>query len=66
MGSVAAELAMIEEGGAAVFEQLGMRTDEIAERAATVILQGLGLGAKEATKLAHRPLPAFESPRALA
>jgi AcrR family transcriptional regulator len=64
MGSVAAGL-MIERGRAAAFEQLGLGTEKIPERAAAVLLQGLGLSAREAAKIAHRALPPFESPRAL-
>jgi len=38
----------------------GADTKQLAERAATTVLRGLGLPAGEATKIARRPLPALD------
>lgn len=65
MATVAAEAA-VAEAGATAAEQLGFDTKDLATRAAAVILRGLGLRRDEATRIAARPLPVFESPPAFA
>jgi AcrR family transcriptional regulator len=42
-------------------EQTGLDTQSLAERTAATVLQGLGLAATEASRVARRRLPAFEA-----
>lgn len=60
IGSVALEVTGPE--ASAFFRPHGMSTKNLGERAAASLLHALGLTAKEAAKVASRPLPPFEWP----
>lgn len=63
LGSIATEMQIGSPHGpqAAPLKELGFSRDNLPERAATVLLQTLGLGRAEADRIAHRLLPTVES-----
>lgn len=67
-GTVLAAIAVDLYGDAPVgpdvsaLGELGLRSKDFPERAATVLLQTLGIGRAEANKIARRPLPVVDSP----
>ncbi|MDR3418486.1 MAG: TetR/AcrR family transcriptional regulator [Nevskia sp.] len=63
LASVAVELQLGELQTpeiAALKQQLGFSSDNLAERAAALVLQTLGVSRGEAEKIAYRPLPTVE------
>lgn len=60
MGTIAAELVPAEDA-ATHRRGAGPGSKDLAERAATMVLQGLGLAPDEAAEIARRPLSEFEA-----
>lgn len=58
LGAIAAELQFEDEQG--LLKQLGLDADNIPERAATVLLNNLGLPFDQAQRIAQRPLPVVD------
>jgi len=59
MGSIAVQIGVADQGGA-LGERFGVSFENLDQRAATAVLQGLGLAAREAKTIAKRRLPALE------
>lgn len=60
LGAISAELEIAERRDA--LTRLGMDATNIPDRAAAVLLHGLGLSFEQAQKIAQRPLPVVEAP----
>lgn len=59
MGTIASQLGAAGEGSK-LLDQFGMSAQNLDQRSAAALLQGLGLPAREAKAIAKRPLPALE------
>ena len=59
--SVGLQLASSQQPQSSILKELGSNPEGLPERAATKVLEALGLGRAEAQKIANRPLPAPES-----
>lgn len=59
MAAVAMQ-ASLHGDGSKLLEQSGLSAQNLDQRAAAALLQGLGLSAREASAIAKRPLPALE------
>jgi len=59
MAAVAAQVTLSSHGSK-LFEQSGFSAQNLDQRAAAALLEGLGVTARAANAIAKRPLPAFE------
>ena len=60
--SVGLQLGSAHGQQSATLKELGSNLERLPERTATMALEALGLSRSEAEKIAHRPLPAVDSP----
>jgi AcrR family transcriptional regulator len=59
MGAIAAQLGVAGQGST-LLDRFGVSVENLDQRAAAALLQGLGLTAREAKAIAKRPLPALK------